>query len=190
MVPFSTIIASIFLQISPLYQILPLENEKLSDSIFLNQKCSSIQIQEWHNQPTDTSKEIEILNSVCNLTRDKIESFYAQSNKKCSNISVWKVNVSLLDRGEEVRKLNDLRFRFANRQQEKDPSGRTYSILGYFDFKTKHLFVLNNFQHSKFKTVWAHELFHSLNYHCGFYLSPIKEEQEAKKFTNFIGLGE
>jgi hypothetical protein len=182
---FSFAIVSLLFNLSTLSQILPLESEKLPSPIKLTFPCSTFEIQEWQNEPKNNSKEIEILNSVCHLVKKRIEFFYGRDKKKCSNLSSFQIKISLLNRGSNPRELNDNKFRFFSRRVENSTS-----FLGYFDFSTKHLFLFNEFQHSKFKTVWAHELFHAINYHCGFYVSMHKEEQEAQKFTNYLGLGE
>lgn len=180
---------SLLLNLSFIHQILPLSNEKLPSPVNLTKICSSIQIQEWQNQPSNSEKEIQILDSTCQLARTKIELFYSFYKKKCTNLASFQANISLLNRGSNIRELNDLKFRFVSRKTETDENGKPYPLLGFFDFQTKHLFVLNDFQHSKFKTIWAHELFHAMNYHCGFYLNSQAEEREAQQFTIFLGLG-
>lgn len=186
----STVLVSLLLNISVLQKILPLESEKLSTPVKLSGACSAITIQEWQNEPSEKQKELKTLNSVCHLVHNKIELFYFKNKKKCHNLTSFRIFVSLLNPGKNPRELNDLKFRFLGRKTEKDSNGNYYPLLGYFDFSTKHLFILNDFQHSKFKTIWAHELFHAINHHCGFFDNVGKEEQEARKFTKYLDLGE
>ena len=72
--------------------------------------------------------------------------------------------------------------------------GRLYTILGYTHYANNTIYIGNDVLNDdgsvnkKFVTVLAHELFHAMSWYHEI-TKPIDEEQTAKDFTEFLGMG-
>lgn len=188
----------------------PLPEEKLPIAINLSDSCSNVSIVEWKSTPGfESSSEISdraiaILDKICQKAVNHFIPFVKFHGYQVENDDTYRVSVSLLparlDRsGTDYRNLNDLVFRFANRSKEYDEDGTVYPIWGYFQRSTFNIYVRNDILDDrgerlnlKFRTVFAHELFHSLSYHYKVFHQhkgnkDFVEEKMAGDYTMYLG---
>lgn len=161
----------------------PLDNEKLETPI--NLKCG-MTIYEWRGG----TKDISILNKYCSLALENFGTFI----KKHKGIDIepsLNFSMSLIPDTKKYRDLNDMRYRFIDRQQQVE-------VWGYTSYSNRYVFLISNIDLAEFKTVLVHEVFHAISMssnvfdsHPGDKYEKYKaDEKLARKFTRELGLGE
>lgn len=184
----------------------PLASERLSQIIYLKDRCKKVRIVEWRQTPGNigtapSQKSIKILNNACNFA---VSNFGEFIYKRHSNYSIasrpgFDVSVSLIPfrgkYGRAPRNLNDVRFRFAYRPISYT-NGRVDPIWGFFQRSQDWIYVRNDVLRSDLtknaitEKVFIHEIFHALSYHYGIYHQHYGnkdaiEEQMAREFTMY-----
>lgn len=183
----------------------PQSYEKLESPIRLIDGCDDIFIQEWRSTPGlmettgPTSKSIKVINEICNLSLNKFpefakkKGFVIKSVDEKFHTTICMMPADVYDQGTAPRNLNDLKFRFAKRTIR-------YPLWGYFQRQQNYLYLRNDVLRNngrinyRFKTVFAHELYHALSYYYGIYYQYSGDknkidEQLAQDFSAYLGLG-
>lgn len=150
---------------SILLSIEPLPFEKLNASIHLSEKCSSVELDEWQNIPSDRLQTaISHINAVCNYSINNVQSFLKSKNIDSLNISI-KAKLSLLNY-TGYRSLNDrYRFYFGNKVYQ---NGIQLNQIGQYHYSSKRIFIDNQLFfdstsfNSQFSAVFSHEIFHAV----------------------------
>ena len=101
---------------------------------------------------------------------------------------------SVHEDGMDPGNLND-DFRFKTRPKFYNNMGQELSLFGYLDREEDYIYIRNDVFSMEFRKVFSHELYHMLSDQLGTYdsyhnPSYLKDEEYAKKFTKFLGLGE
>lgn len=162
--------------------MIPFESEKLENPINLD--CG-LTIYEWRRKG-----DSEDLNRYCSLALNNFAPFI----KKHKGIDVTpqlNFGLSLLRDSRKYRELNDLKYRFFDRQQQVE-------VWGYTSYDDKYIFITNDTSMPEFKKIFVHEVFHGLSMasnifdsHPGDKYEKYKaDEKLARKFTRELGLGE
>lgn len=177
--------------------LMPLPSEKI-EQVQLAKKCQEVSIIEWQDDKPTESK-IKIINEVCNLAVEKFPIFLKNKKIIVPKKLNLNISISLLNRGDSYRQLNDP-VRFASLNLPKHEDGRPYTIFGYYHFNVKHIFILNevlenNKPNKLFKMLLAHEIFHALTHQNNLiqkfpYPEYEVDEEFARQFTSFLGLGQ
>lgn len=192
-------------------RMLPLPSELLPNPVKV-EGCP-ITVTEWraskgkpHTGPSDDS--FLILSIVCKRVLKDFPTFVKKEGlKMLKPEAVFHEKFAFMpwidyEDGMDYRNLNDLKDRFRKRTRFYNIYGDLVPILGYSDRNENYVFMMNNAFHSdgkkpnkKFAIVFAHEMFHAMSDQYKIYhtLGPAKDtvdEQLARKFTVFIGLGE
>lgn len=163
----------------------PFESEKLDSPINLN--CGLV-IYEWRggNKENDSST----INKYCSLALENFGPFI----KKHKNINIepqLTFSLSLIPDTKRYRGLNDLKYRFFDRQQQVE-------VWGYTSYNNKYIFITSETSIPEFKKVFVHEVFHAISMSSGVFDSHPGDKYEkykvdeklARKFTKELGLGE
>ncbi len=191
--------------------MLPLEEEKLSKPLFLTGSCRQVKVVEWRpakgwEQSTGYSPvALDVLNDICQTVLAKFPVFVIKKGYQINTDFVFTQNISLIPgtrkyNGFGYRNLNDVKYRFLNRSKEYDEFGEVYPIWGYFHRDASYIYIRNDVLNEdmtvnlKFKTVFAHELFHALSYQYDIYNQhrgnkDQVDEELSQKFTEYLGLG-
>lgn len=149
-------------------EIEPNNQELLTNSIYLTNKCQNVKIIEWRGSEINQSN-ISIIDDICN---NSVINFEKSNNVNNQNFN-W--NISLIPING-IRSLND-----KNRINTNKP------LLGWTSHEINITFVLSNLDHNKFNEVLAHELYHSLSFYYKTYVDSSTDEELARKFTKFLG---
>lgn len=123
----------------------------------------------------------------------KVEQLQAQLDHPYhASVSIIPYNV--YEDGMEPGNLND-DFRFKTRPKFYNEAGKELSLFGYVDREEDYIYIRNDIFTPEFKKIFSHEIYHMLSDQLGVYLfyyssHAIKDEDYARKFTKFMGLGE
>ncbi len=186
------------------YQLYPVTSEQLPKVIKLPQ-CQWLSIVEWRTSqdniyggPSDRAKVI--LGDFC---QKAVKEFPLFLKKEKINLPLdftqFYQNISLIPISEDFRNLNDVSFRFKNREKTYDDNGQLNIIWGYTDFSSHLTFVRNDvidkngIVNKITLVIFTHELYHAMSWYFKvndyYHNSAIIEEAMAQKFTIFMGLG-
>lgn len=180
-----------------IYDIKPWQSEKLANPIELS-NCPGIKIVEW--RPAPSVKSTDLLNKTCLKIFSKYSGFLkSQKIFYDGNFDNFHLDISLIPVSDEFRNLNDHIFRFRDRVKTYDNEGKVDKIWGYTDFRNKISFVRSDITTEKGQVnhkvliVFAHEMYHALSNQLGingkYHYNPKIDEEMAKKFTVYLGLG-
>jgi len=146
----------------------PYPEDKLSKPIYLNDKCSAVSIEEWTDK---TKPDIKKISKLCNIAVNNFERHGRQ----------FKWQLSFLPDGYCYRCLNDIEYRFVERNNKK-------YIDAYTSQTYRYSFLPNDVKNKKFDLYFVHELYHALSMFYGMYDKD--NEDKARMFTKNLGLGE
>lgn len=192
------------------YDMKPNKVERLLEPLDLPH-CPWIRIVEWRasfgkewSGPSLQARNV--LGKTCQKAV-KHFSFYLKSRGYVKNIDINIFHQSLClmpslveNDGSKFRNLNDVLFRFRDREKTYDAQGKVNIIWGYTDFRSNTIYmrndIINEFGliNSQVITVFAHELYHAMSgqfriisdlYHNDGKI----EENMAINFTKFLGYG-
>lgn len=187
--------------------MLPYDDEKLPQSIYLEKGCKNIHIDEWINK---NNSSVKFIKNTCNQVSNLFYKF--AKNSKRGKEKKWipkfvypSFGVSILSLSYSFRSLNDTEYRFANRPSFCNHDGkeeycndgeRPSPLYGYTSYTNKWLFIHNETMKDKsfskdFKYHFSHELFHVFSSESGFlpektskYL--IEDEIYAEEFGKLV----
>jgi len=184
----------------------PFGSERLSSPISLTGNCANVVIVEWRPTPgrqvstSPSDKAKTAINETCELVVKNFKRFVLLQQYTVGSVNNFSQTISLMpadiqNHGSDLRNLNDFSYRFNSRYKELDEDGDVIPIWGYHSRSTSHIYIRNDALSSNFKTVFAHELFHAMSYQFGIFQQyssnqTATDEKMARKFTQFIGLGE
>lgn len=190
----------------------PFETELLAHSVILSDKCQNVKVVEWKSsagyEPSTAYSPLakNMLNKICNFVVANFENFVGQHgldpNDNPINIEISLLPADLDRNGGGIRNLNDFNYRFASRYCEYDENNQCLPIWGFYQRSLKHIYIRNDvltddgkYLSLRFRTVFAHELFHAISYQRGIfqqYKNDAQEtdEQMARSFTKFLHYGE
>lgn len=193
------------------YDMNPWPSEKLSTVIELP-NCPWVKVIEWrqstqtqHGGPSESAKKI--LGDTCSKV---VKNFpkYVKSHKyevpTSFELDTFHQSLSLIpalenSEGFRYRNLNDVVFRFRDREKSYDELGQVNPIWGYTNFHNGTTYVRNDIinedgtVNKKSVTVFAHEMYHALSWASrvnDIYHNDVKTEEEmALNFTQYLGYG-
>jgi hypothetical protein len=128
-----------------------------------------------------TDQDIKTLNTVCSRVIENYNGFIAAHEMGRPLVKNFHWEASLLPDTKDYRCLNDTKYRFYNRTIAEG----NVAVDGYTDSIQWHTFSLSNRNSKYFKTVFAHEIFHGMNYFYGI----ADTETLAEDFTDKLGYG-
>lgn len=168
----------------------PLKSEMLKTPITLSH-CKNVQIIEW--EKTFDIKYVDIIDNTCKLVIDNFDIFIKTENIKYYSIPKFSWNICLLPIDDQYRNMNDIFFRFKDRDKRILSDGSVVQIPGYTAHQLHDIFIYNQINDKKFVIVLAHELFHALSWHNGIYKSHNGNKNKADeilaiRFTKYLGL--
>lgn len=159
----------------------PFTEERLSSTIELDCGVSIVENKDKRKLPVDRINNLclEAVNSFPDFLRAK------DINIDTSEPFYW--FLSFLPEKNCYRCLNDLTYRFSERQFQAD-------VIGYTDKNSQYSFVFDDASDSEFKPTVIHELFHAQSMFYGLYDSHSEDDVEkaqedevlADEFTNWI----
>ena len=165
--------------------IKPLPEELLQTPITLDCGVTIVENVEKHNgslvRAELTEQDIKTLNTVCLKVATSYIGFLSTHNMGTPSIEKFHWEVSFLPDTRDYRCLNDTKYRFYSRRIQEG----NVAVDGYTDEFNKLTFSLSNRNSKYFKTVFAHETFHALNYFYGI----ADTEKLAEDFTAQLGYG-
>lgn len=126
-----------------------------------------------------TEQDINTLNAVCSKVSDSYSGFLSTHHMGKPSAKKFHWEASLLPDTRDYRCLNDTRFRFYSREIQEG----NVAVDGYTDEFNRYTFSLSNRNSKYFKTVFAHEIFHGMNYFYGI----ADTERLAEDFTAQLG---
>jgi hypothetical protein len=165
--------------------IKPLPEEFLQTPVTLRCGVSIIENVEKRNgklvRQELTELDVKTLDTVCSRVAVSYSDFLSAHHMGTQSAEKFHWEVSLLPDTKDYRCLNDTKYRFYSRKvQEGD-----VSVDGYTDEFQRYTFSLSNRNSKYFKTVFAHEVFHAMNY-----FNRISDtETLAEAFTAQLGYG-
>lgn len=185
----------------------PLEYERLAKPVSLSGLCKKVQIIEWKPTPgyerytTITQQAVGVVDGACNMA---IKNFYIFIDSKgiysIDKTSYLDTSISFIPAdmrrgGDSIRSLNDVMYRFVNRQ-DKDPLWGFYQRRCDWAYITNDVLRDNGKVNPGFILVVVHELFHAMSYTTGVFNQHRPEEDReeieeklAQQFTAYLGLG-
>ena len=128
-----------------------------------------------------TEKDIKTINLICSKVAINYSGFLSTHHMGTPSIEKFHWEVSFLPDTRDYRCLNDTKYRFYDRRIQEG----NVSDDGYTDKFNKLTFSLSNRNSKYFKTVFAHEIFHAMNY----FYSIEDTERLAEDFTAQLGYG-
>lgn len=160
--------------------IKPLESEKLDNIIILD--CG-LKVQEINGYIS-----VKSLNRMCTYAYSNFFKFSKAKGLKINHRQKFNWNASFIPEGSCYRCLNDLKFRFRDRQIKTPVVGYTYDIGSY-------LFVFSDSNDPIFSQIFVHELFHSFSMFYGVFENHKgslvdkrnTDEELAEEFTSWLG---
>lgn len=169
----------------------PLSSERLTNPISLENECKNVKIIEWrttNGYHGPSKKLLKEINRLCKLAAGNFIPFLKEKYPEYNidkDISSFKTQLCFMPVGSKPRSLNDLKYRFATRVIR-------YRVWGYFEKATLNIYIRNDI--ALYKTVFVHELFHSLSYRLGIFdqhsgNQDVTDEAMAQEFTEYLGLG-
>ena len=193
----TNIVANLSLAIPTQGPMNPLEKEKLSQPIYLKEKCSKVSIIEWKPEASSPNniETISILNEICN----KAINNYKKTFIKFKLNSPLLQSISILPKDSNYRSLNDSDFRFYFRSKSYQ-NGSVIPIWGYHQRMANAIYIFNEIRtkekdkfitNPQFKETFSHELFHAMSQQSGLYNSHVGnkdevEEKLAQKFAKVL----
>ena len=129
-------------------------------SFTLSNLCANVTIVEYDKI---SKNDIQYIDNICN------KAVFDSKTKLLHSIKI-----SLLKDSENFNQLNDLKYRFKNRNKY---------VLGSFSRTTNHIYITDKID-SNFDNILRHEIYHVLSWHNKLHLSDIEEEYNAKLFGN------
>jgi len=188
--------------------IKPLPSELLAPQVKLNNHCDKVTIVEWRGTSntlpltTPSKKAIKVIDDICNLALSKFPEFARKKNLKPDMSVTFKAKVALMpasiyNEGLNYRNLNDIKYRFANRDRQE------VKYIWGLGAESGYLYVRNdvlsnkNTANRRFEIIFAHELFHMISFQYNIFdkHSDIEEEKYkineklALEFTEHLKLG-
>lgn len=187
-----------------LTEIDPWPSERLPAPIPLK-RCPGVAVIEWRPTPgfesttAPTTQAITVLESACGIAYKNFRKFLKSKNLSTQSIAGFQQSICLMparmDRGgNKVRNLNDANFRFSSREKSYTRDGKLYTILGYTHYENHSIYIGNDVLNDdgstnrRFVTIFSHELFHAMAWYYEI-TKPIDDEEVARQFTEFLGLG-
>jgi hypothetical protein len=166
--------------------IKPFKEELLQNPITLDCGVVIVENIEYYNGQLVSrelsDKDIKTLNAVCSKVINNYNQFissHQMGQPKSTERFHWEA--SLLPATKDYRCLNDTTYRFYYRKLDKG----NVIVDGYTDSNQWRTFSLSNRYSKFFKTVFAHEVFHALNY----FYAVVDTEALAEEFTAQLGYG-
>jgi hypothetical protein len=161
----------------------PLPSELLAKPIPLKGECTSFVIKEWRGTQI-TPQAIKIINNTCNTAAKSFFPFVKEKGYTIKQNVKFVVGISLIPwdqekDGADYRGLNDMKYRFVQREKFCDAYGRPchlwetpLSVYAVSDKYRNWIFLLNDVYYAEewlpsFRTIWTHELFHTFSHHYG-----------------------
>lgn len=180
----------------------PLTSELLSKEMNLPH-CPWIKIIEWRasekNRYGPSLAAQKVLGDTCRIAVKNFPIFLKLHKFNVSFDKNFHQDLCLIPIGNDARNLNDISFRFTNREKTYDPNGRVDVIWGYTDFVSHTTFMRNDIIdqngliNKEVVTVFAHELYHAMSWYMkvnDIYRNDSRiEEKMAQEFTEFMKLG-
>ena len=174
----------------------PLPGELLEEPIALD-GCPQFLIIEWRPTPGleestgPSPKSIKVLAETCRLAVKAFPDFIGTRNLEITPrrdeapITICVMPAGDAHGGAGVRNLNDRKYRFHRREDSDD-------LWGYVSYKPLQVYIRNDVLevsgevNKDFKVVFAHEIFHALNWARGTYRDPRSDEMLARAFTRAV----
>jgi hypothetical protein len=128
-----------------------------------------------------TEQDIKTLNAICSKVTNSYSGFLMAHKMGRPSSESFHWEASLLPDTKDYRCMNDTKHRFYNRVIQEG----NVAVDGYTDAFQSHTFSLSNRNSKYFSTVFAHEVFHGMNYFYGI----TDTETLAEDFTAQLGYG-
>jgi len=159
----------------------PFIDERLSSSIELDCGVSIVENKDKRKLPVNR------INNWCMKAVSRFPDFLKAKQIKINTSKQFHWVLSFLPEDHCYRCLNDLRYRFSERQFQAD-------VIGYTDKNLQYSFVFDIESDKEFKPTVIHELFHAQSMFYGLYdkhsrddfEKAAKDEVLADEFTNWL----
>lgn len=159
----------------------PFTEERLSSTIELDCSVTIVENKDERKLP------LKRMNDWCVKAVSRFPDFLKTKQIKINTSKPFHWVLSFLPESNCYRCLNDLRYRFHERQHQGD-------VIGYTDKNSQYSFVFDDASDKEFKPTVIHELFHAQSMFYGLYDSHSedygekaqKDEVLADEFTNWI----
>lgn len=161
--------------------MVPFIEERLSSTIELDCGVSIVENKDERKLPSKR------LNNWCVKAVNRFPEFLKAKEIKVNTSRPFHWVLSFLPESDCYRCLNDLTYRFSERQFQAD-------VIGYTDKNSHYSFIFDDASDSEFKPTVIHELFHAQSMFYGLYDSHSEDDVEkaqedevlADEFTNWI----
>ena len=153
-------------------------NVSFADTKPVTLRCGAIIVENSQS----SVKQLSIINNVCSNVEEHYRKFVIDHHMGIISSNKFHWNVSMLPMsviGENYSIMNG----------DKMIRKHGFLVDGYTNPITKHTYSISDMRDYLFKTVFAHEMFHAMNFFYGVFKNPELEEKLAAEFTEQLGYG-